>query len=138
MARKAFDKIMDGLTDALAYAEGDKSRGKAHEVEVPTVDVRAARKTLGLSQDRFAEVFRISPSTLRKWEQGTRRPHGPARVLLRVIEKEPDAVRRALADPSGADRKDGATAWRKQRPRRAIDGSPPAAPARRRSGTRSR
>ena len=128
MARKAFDKIMDGLTDALAYAEGDKSRGKAHEIEVPTVDVRAARKTLGLSQDRFAEVFRISPSTLRKWEQGTRRPHGPARVLLTVIAKEPDAVRRALADASGADGKDGALASRR-RPRRRATSCP--APRRR-------
>ena len=97
MARKAFDKIMDGLTDALAYGEGDKSRGKAHAVEVPTIDVRAARKKLGLSQDSFAEAFKISPSTLRKWEQGTRQPHGPARVLLTVIEKEPEAVKRALA-----------------------------------------
>ena len=97
MAGKAFDKIMDGLTDALAYAEGDKSRGKAHEVEVPVIDVRAARKELGLTQEKFAEAFKISASTLRKWEQGTRQPRGPARALLMVIEKEPEAVRRALA-----------------------------------------
>lgn len=97
MASNAFDKIMDGLTDALAYAEGDKSRGKAHAVEVPAVDVRAARKRLGLSQDKFAEAFKINSSTLRKWEQGTRQPRGPARVLLTVIEKEPEAVIRALA-----------------------------------------
>ena len=97
MAGKAFDKIMDGLTDALAYAEGDESRGKAHKVEVPAIDVRAARKKLGLSQDKFAETFKISPSTLRKWEQGTRLPQGPARVLLTVIDREPEAVRRALA-----------------------------------------
>lgn len=97
MTRKAFDKIMDGLTDALAYAEGDRSRGEAHAVEVPSVDVRAARKKLGLSQDKFAAAFRISPSTLRKWEQGKRQPHGAARVLLTVIDKEPEAVRRALA-----------------------------------------
>lgn len=58
MANKAFDKIMDGLTDALAYAEGDESRGKAHEVEVPMVDVRAARKKLGLSQDKFASAVK--------------------------------------------------------------------------------
>jgi len=97
MTGKAFDKIMDGLTDALAYAEGDKSRGKAHQVETPTVDVRAARKKLGLSQDKFAKAFKISSSTLRKWEQGARQPRGPARVLLAVIEKEPEAVKRALA-----------------------------------------
>ena len=96
MTAKAFDKIMDGLTDALAYAEGDKSRGKAHKIEVPTVNVRAARIKLGLSQDKFAEAFRISPSTLRKWEQGSRHPQGPAQVLLAVIDKEPEAVKRAL------------------------------------------
>lgn len=93
---KAFDKIMDGLTNALAYAEGDKSRGKTHVVKVPAVDVKAARTKLGLSQDKFAAAFKISPSTLRKWEQGDRRPHGPARVLLTVIDHEPEAVLRAL------------------------------------------
>ncbi len=93
---KAFDKIMDGLTDAIAYAEGDKSRGKAHVVEVPAVDVKAARKKLGLSQDKFAAAFKISSSTLRKWEQGARRPQGPAQVLLTVIDREPEAVLRAL------------------------------------------
>ncbi len=97
MAGKAAERIRDGLSDALAYAEGDRTRGKAHTVEVPTVDVRAARKKLGLSQDKFAAAFKISPSTLRKWEQGVRRPHGPAQVLLAVIDKEPEAVKRALA-----------------------------------------
>lgn len=96
MANKAFDTIMDGLTDALAYAEGDASKGKAHVVEVPAVDVKAARKKLGLSQDKFAAAFKIAPSTLKKWEQGTRHPQGPAQVLLRVIDREPEAVLRAL------------------------------------------
>jgi putative transcriptional regulator len=97
MAKKAFDEIMAGLADALAYAEGDTTRAKTHVVMVPAVDVKAAREKLGLSQDKFAKIFKISPSTLRKWEQGTRRPHGPARVLLRVIDREPGAVLRALA-----------------------------------------
>lgn len=102
MTDKAFNKVMDGLDDALAYAEGDRTRGKVHRILVPEIDVRAARKKLGLSQDRFAEVFKISPSTLRKWEQGARRPHGPARVLLTVIDKEPEAVKRALATTAAA------------------------------------
>lgn len=97
-SEKAFDKIMEGLEDARAYAEGDEARGKTHEVMVPNVDVRAARRKLGLSQAKFAAAFKISPSTLRKWEQGTRQPHGPARVLLTVIDKEPEAVKRALAE----------------------------------------
>lgn len=64
---------------------------------LPTSDVRAARLRLGMSQPAFAECFGVALPTLRKWEQGRRRPDGSARVLLRVIQAEPDAVRRALA-----------------------------------------
>lgn len=96
MARKAFESIMAGIEDAVAYAKGDKSRGKAHRVRIPTVDVRSARRKLGMSQDRFAQSFGVSAATIRNWEQGRRRPEGPARVLLTVIDREPDAVRRAL------------------------------------------
>ena len=59
-------------------------------------DIAATRRRLGLSQTEFAAWFGISPGTLRNWEQGRRVPEGPARVLLRVIESDPDAVRRAI------------------------------------------
>jgi putative transcriptional regulator len=59
-------------------------------------DIAAIRHRLGLSQTEFARWFGISPGTLRNWEQGRRVPEGPARVLLKVIEREPEAVRRAL------------------------------------------
>ena len=59
-------------------------------------DIAATRRRLGLSQTEFAAWFGISPGTLRNWEQGRRVPEGPARVLLRVIERDPEAVRRAL------------------------------------------
>lgn len=97
MTKQAFDSIMAGLEDALAYAKGDRRRGKPHVVQVPAVDVRKARKKLGMSQDRFAASFGVSVATVRNWEQGRRRPEGAARVLLRVIEREPEAVSRALA-----------------------------------------
>ena len=51
---------------------------------------------LGLSQTEFAACFGISPGTLHDSEPGRRVPEGPARVLLRVIERDPEAVRRAL------------------------------------------
>ncbi len=91
---KAFDNILAGLEDARAYAEGDESRGKARVVEV--VDVKAVRAKTGLSQPKFAALFRISVGTLRNWEQGRRQPDGPAVALLRVIEREPETVIRAL------------------------------------------
>jgi putative transcriptional regulator len=51
---------------------------------------------LGLSQDEFASAFRVSASTLRKSEQGRRAPTGAAKTLLKIIEREPKAVIRAL------------------------------------------
>ncbi len=98
MAKDAFDSIMAGLSDAVSYARGDKSRGKARVVRVPTVDVAAARKKLGLTQEGFATVFGVSVGTVRNWEQKRRRPEGPAKVLLAMIDKDPEAVLRTLHD----------------------------------------
>ena len=64
----------------------------------PGPDVRALRESLGLSQEAFAERFQLSLRTLQDWEQERRVPEGPARVLLRVIEREPEAATRALAE----------------------------------------
>jgi putative transcriptional regulator len=58
--------------------------------------VRALRVKLGLSQAQFARRFGFTLDTLQQYEQGRRRPSGPASTLLRVIEADPDAVVRAL------------------------------------------
>ncbi len=63
---------------------------------VQRLDLPAIRKRLGLSQNEFSARFGIPAGTLRDWEQNRRRPEGPARALLIVIDKEPDAVKRAL------------------------------------------
>jgi putative transcriptional regulator len=60
------------------------------------IDVRATRKRRGLSQAEFATRFGFQPATLRNWEQGRTRPDGPARVLLAVIARHPEAVEDAL------------------------------------------
>jgi putative transcriptional regulator len=60
------------------------------------LDVAAIRAKTGLSQDRFARAFQISPHTLRNWEQGRRVPDGPARALLLAIDRDPKALMRAL------------------------------------------
>lgn len=96
MTRKAFDGIMVGLKDALAYAQGDRRKARVTVIDVSASDVKAARQRLGLSQDRFAHAFGVSASTVRKWEQGARRPTGAARVLLRLIERRPRLVRDVL------------------------------------------
>jgi putative transcriptional regulator len=67
-------------------------------VHVPEqVDVKAIRRKLGMSQAEFAASFGFGLDAVQNWEQGRRRPEGAARAFLKVIEREPDAVRRALA-----------------------------------------
>ena len=60
-------------------------------------DVQAIRRKLGLSQSDFAARFGFSVRTVQEWEQGRAMPDRPARILLRVIEKSPKAVERAVA-----------------------------------------
>ena len=94
MTRRAFEKIADGLKDAIAVAEGDKRSGVVHVPQ--TVDVRAIRESEGLTQEAFATRYGFSVATVRDWEQGRRQPERPARILLRIIEREPETVRRIL------------------------------------------
>lgn len=93
---KAFEEIRAGLEEAIAYMDGKDIGATVHHVRVADIDVRAMRKKLGMTQDDFAGVFCVSVGTVRNWEQRRRRPEGPAKALLQVIAKEPDAVRRAL------------------------------------------
>jgi putative transcriptional regulator len=96
------DELLASLEQATAIMEGTLKAARVHRaVTVPDVDVQKARQRLGMSQPAFAAAFGVALPTLRKWEQHARRPEGPARVLLRVIEREPEAVRRALANDGG-------------------------------------
>ena len=70
--------------------------GSLHRNRIDTVDVRAIRDRFGMSQAQFSAFLSISVRTLQKWEQGQRRPAGAAHALLRVMQKEPEAVLRAL------------------------------------------
>lgn len=89
-------RLIQGAKEALAIARGEADPA-TYRVYVPAdINVAKIRKKLDLSQAEFASRFGIAPGTLRDWEQKRKRPEGPARVLLMVIDKEPEAVRRAL------------------------------------------
>jgi putative transcriptional regulator len=98
MARESemFKGIKAGLEDDLAYARGDKSRGRERLIRVDEPNVKNVRGKLGLSQEEFAAAFGVPLGTLRHWEQGLRRPEGAARVLLNVIDARPDVVAQVL------------------------------------------
>ena len=89
---KAFDMMMAGMDDAIAYAEGDHNRGR-----VATVDVKAVRSATRLSQVKFADAFRFRAATVRDWEQGRRTPDTGSLTLLKMIQADPEGVRQILA-----------------------------------------
>ena len=90
-----FSSIKQGLEEALQFSKGNCPRAVIHEFN--SVDVKNIRQKIGMSQNEFASAFGISVSTLRHWERGDRKPHGPALVLLNVVAKEPKAVLKALS-----------------------------------------
>ena len=89
------ERLIQSAKEARAIARGEMAPARAH---VPgDIDAKAIRKKLGLTQADFSSRFGIPKATLRDWEQRRRRPEGSARVLLKIIEREPEAVQRALA-----------------------------------------
>ncbi len=92
---KAGRKIFAGLEETAAHMRGEHVPGLvAHK----PLDVAAIRRKSGLSQPEFARRFGLSVGTLRDWEQGRKAPERTAQILLRVIEREPAAVERALRE----------------------------------------
>ncbi len=61
-----------------------------------SISIKSIRHKLHQSQSEFAFMIGVNPSTLRNWEQGLRRPEGPAQALLKVAQKNPGAVYQAL------------------------------------------
>ena len=77
-------RLIKGLQEAVTVARGD-------------VDVAKIRAKLNLSQSEFADLLNVSKRVVQDWEQRRKAPSGAARSLLRVTQKMPAAVRRALA-----------------------------------------
>src|SRR5499427_4281338 len=60
--------------------------------------VKVLRQRLGMTQAEFAEAFHLPITTLRDWEQRRSTPDAPARALLLAIERDPEMMRRLLAE----------------------------------------
>ena len=91
---KAFAEISAGLEDAISHAKGEETKIILHQPE--NIDVKSIRKKTGMSQQKFCTTFGISLGTLRHWEQGLRNPRGTAKVLLKIVEHNPQAVIEAI------------------------------------------
>lgn len=94
-------ELIASMEEALEHAKGRKTGIRTHDVQ--PVDVKKARKALGMTQVEFAQLMGTSVSGLQKWEQGARQPRGAARTLVRLIERAPKAVKEALEEQDKAD-----------------------------------
>jgi putative transcriptional regulator len=92
-----FEGILAGAKEALAYArrEADLAHYKVH---IPDeLDVKAIREATGLTQEAFALRYGFNLGRLRDLEQKRTRPDSVVRAYLLVIQKNPEAVKEALA-----------------------------------------
>lgn len=94
---KAFESIMRSAEQALSHAQG-QDIGIKHDVMIPDHDVRKIRSKTGLSQSQFAASIGVTTSSLQNWEQGKRKPQGAARVLLALLDRDPEIVQKMLVE----------------------------------------
>jgi len=94
MKEQDFDELVRSVKQAGRIKKGQLAPSRRFEFEPE--DVRSIRQELGLSQSEFALLIGVSVATLQNWEQGRRRPEGPARALLRIAATKPKALLEAL------------------------------------------
>jgi putative transcriptional regulator len=89
-------ELITSLTQAASHARGRRVKGmRFMKVEIP--DVKAIRRSLRMSQNRFSVAYRIPLATLKNWEQGRRYPDAPAAAYLLAIKRRPKEVKDAVA-----------------------------------------
>jgi len=94
MKKADFSKLVASIKEAGEIKAGRKAPSRVYEIKPP--EIRMVRERLNASQNEFALLIGVSTRTLQNWEQGRRRPEGPAKALLRVAARNPKAVLDAL------------------------------------------
>lgn len=94
MEDQAFQELLEAVHEMKAIQRGEKKPARLSMVNEP--DVAELRHRIGVSQSEFATLLGISVRTLQEWEQGRRKPRGPARVLLHVAASNPQAIVKAV------------------------------------------
>lgn len=94
MKAALFNELVQSVREAGKILRGELKPARVLVYE--PIDVKRIRTKLGKSQTEFAMMIGVSVSTLQNWEQGRRKPEGPARALLTVVASNPEVVERAL------------------------------------------
>lgn len=94
MKTEHFEKLAASIREASEIKSGNRKPSRVYEVKPP--DIKNVRGKLNVSQNEFAIMIGVSVRTLQNWEQGRRKPEGPAKALLRIASRNPQAVLDAL------------------------------------------
>jgi len=94
MEKKMFKELMESIKEAGKIRRGELKPSRVFKYK--PVDIKKIRQRAGVSQSSFARMIGVNKRTLQNWEQGTRKPRGPAQALLRVFVENPKAVVKAL------------------------------------------
>jgi putative transcriptional regulator len=90
MDDKLFNELLASTKEAKEILTKKISPSRTFYIDEP--NAKEIRSKFDLTQDEFAKLLNISVATLRNWEQGRRRPEGPARVLLNVANSHPNVL----------------------------------------------
>ena len=90
-----FKELLENVKEAGDIRKGKHKPSRHIVIEEP--GVAAIRKKYDMTQQELSILLGISVGTLRNWEQGRRKPQGPAKVLLKVAEKRPKAILDSLS-----------------------------------------
>ncbi len=94
MKKSDFNELLASVKEAGRIKRGRQS--KSRQFAFPPLDIKRVRRKLNVSQAVFSHMIGVSVDTLQNWEQGRREPGGPARALLAVAARNPQAVLEAL------------------------------------------
>jgi len=81
--------LNSGIKTSFTKKELDSLGIKIPEIQLTTFQIKAIREQMNLSQTVFARLLNVSPSSIRQWEQGKRKPTGSTKVLLELLKKSP-------------------------------------------------
>lgn len=81
-------EILEGVREVTAFKKGEKGL-RSYTLKEPAAP-QVIRARLNLSQAAFAGLMGVSLRTVQDWEQGRRKPSGPAVALLRIAEQKPE------------------------------------------------
>lgn len=96
MNENLFNSLVESIKEAGSIRRGEKQASRTFRFT--DTDIKELRNELSFSQAEFAAIIGVSTKTLQNWEQGRRKPQGPAKALLNIVKKHPEVIKGPIAN----------------------------------------